>query len=117
MHIGVLDFIYTNQVRTQLFKQNYECNNGFDQAHSNIIDGIAIVLTLLDVQVGVHSSHFSIIWTLLNIVGKAFRKMVLNHFRVFTYIGLIFVFIFSFGFDNLKRYSLDGTTVINLKKN
>ena len=57
---GVLDFIHSNQVRTQLLKQNYECNNGSDQAHSNIIDGIAIVPTL-DVQVGVHSSHFSII--------------------------------------------------------
>ena len=56
MHVGVLDFLYSNQVRTQLF------NNGSEEAHSNIIDGIAIVPTL-DVQVGVHSSHFSIIWT------------------------------------------------------
>ena len=60
---GVLDFIHSNQVRTQLLKQNYECNNGSDQAHSNIIDGIDIVLTLLDVQVGVNSSHFSTIFT------------------------------------------------------
>ena len=42
--------------------------------------------------------------------------MVLNHFRVFTYVGLIFVFIFSFGFDNLKRYSQGGTTVIKFEE-
>ena len=73
------------------------------------------MLTLLDIQIGVHSSHFSIIWTYL-LWEKAFRKMVLKHFRVFTYIGLIFVFIFSFGFDNLKRYSQGGTTVIKFEE-